>query len=73
MKRRKLLLGLLAAKVAYAGSVDHSYDVIVVGSGAAGLSAAVSAAENGARRVLVLEKETTLGGYSDEAGGRSRR
>ena len=61
MKRRKLLLGLLAAKVAYAGSVDHSYDVIVVGSGAAGLSAA---AENGARRVLVLEKETTLGGHT---------
>lgn len=30
MKRRKLLLGLLAAKVAYAGSVDHSYDVLLL-------------------------------------------
>ena len=34
----------------------EDYDVIVVGAGNAALSAAVSAHENGARRVLVLEK-----------------
>ncbi len=32
------------------------YDVIVVGGGNAAFSAAVSAKENGAKRVLVLEK-----------------
>ena len=34
----------------------EEYDVIVVGAGNAALSAAVSAHENGAKRVLVLEK-----------------
>ena len=37
------------------------YDVIVVGSGSAGLAAAISAAENGAR-TLMIEKNPTLGG-----------
>lgn len=32
------------------------YDVIVVGSGNAGFSAALSAAENGAKRVLLVDK-----------------
>ena len=34
----------------------QEYDVIVVGAGNAALSAAISAHENGAKRVLVLEK-----------------
>lgn len=37
------------------------YDVIVVGSGSAGLAAAISAAENGAK-TLMIEKNPTLGG-----------
>lgn len=37
------------------------YDIIVVGSGSAGLAAAISAAENGAR-TLMIEKNPTLGG-----------
>ena len=38
-----------------------NYDVIVVGSGSAGLAAAISAAENGAR-TLMIEKNPVLGG-----------
>lgn len=38
-----------------------SYDIIVVGSGSAGLAAAISAAENGAC-TLIIEKNAMLGG-----------
>ena len=47
---------------------DLSADVVVVGSGAAGLSAAVSAAERGAG-VLVLERSDRLGGSTALSGG----
>ena len=43
-------------------------DVLVAGSGLAGLSAAITAAEKGAR-VTVLEKMETLGGSSIMSGG----
>src|SRR5258708_3030061 len=52
---------------------DHIYDVVVVGGGNAGFSAATTAAQHGANRVLLLEKATendaggntyfTVGGY----------
>ena len=48
-------------------SVD--VDVLVIGSGAAGLTAALSAHENGAASVLVAEAEGVLGGSSRLSGG----
>ncbi|GLI21072.1 tricarballylate dehydrogenase [Xanthobacter flavus] len=46
--------------------IEHAYDVVVVGCGIAGLSAAVSAAETG-RRVAVLERSCI-----EERGGNTR-
>jgi flavocytochrome c len=48
---------------------EFDYDVLVIGSGAAGLSAAVAAHEAGARRVLVAESEGVVGGSSRLSGG----
>ena len=47
------------------------YDVIVVGAGNAALASAVSAKENGAQRVLVLEKapREMRGGNTHWSGG----
>ncbi|HEY8371062.1 MAG TPA: FAD-dependent tricarballylate dehydrogenase TcuA [Thermodesulfobacteriota bacterium] len=52
-------------------SKGKAYDVVVVGAGNAALAAAVSAKENGAARVLVLEKapRETRGGNTHFSGG----
>ncbi len=50
--------------------MDRDYDVIVIGSGAAGLSAALSAAEaNPGASILVVEADTQVGGSSRLSGG----
>jgi all-trans-retinol 13,14-reductase len=43
---------------------DGRYDAIVVGSGIGGLAAAALLAKHGRRRVLVLERHYTIGGYT---------
>lgn len=48
---------------------QESCDVLVVGGGAGGLAAAVSAAEAGAGRVVLIEKNPRLGGDSLISGG----
>lgn len=40
----------------------NKYDLIIVGSGASGLSAGISALKSGIKNVLILEKEDVLGG-----------
>jgi len=45
-------------------SEEDNYDLIVIGSGAAGLCSAITAKQNGLKRVLVLEKAKFIGGHS---------
>ncbi len=70
--RRSLLLTLgLLPWTGLRAHVEHeNWDVVVIGSGAAGLSAAAAASESGLR-VLVLEKQGTVGGSSRIASSRS--
>ncbi|MBA3044464.1 FAD-dependent oxidoreductase [archaeon] len=42
--------------------IEHLVDVAVIGGGPAGLSAAVSAGDHGAERVVVIERNSWLGG-----------
>jgi 3-oxosteroid 1-dehydrogenase len=50
-------------------SWDHEVDVLVVGSGNGGMTAALCAHEYGAGSVLLIEKNTAFGGTSAISGG----
>ena len=78
LSRRHLIQGAVAVGAALAGSTvavaspkqkwDEVVDVIVIGSGFAGLAAAIEAKKAGAN-VVVLEKMATFGGNSIINGG----
>ena len=42
--------------------IEQSVDVAIIGAGPAGLAAAVSAYEHGAKKILVLDRNSWLGG-----------
>lgn len=46
----------------FKGTRSESYDLVIVGAGGAGLSAAVTAGQAGKYRVIVLEKMPVIGG-----------
>ena len=48
---------------------DGTCDIVIVGAGGAGLSAAVAAAESGAGRIIVLEKQGIVGGNTNYSTG----
>ena len=48
---------------------DGSCDIVVVGAGGAGLSAAVAAAETGNLQIVVLEKQGIIGGNTNYSTG----
>ncbi|WP_312285013.1 flavocytochrome c [Yokenella regensburgei] len=56
----------LAAEEGGATDTPKPYDVVVIGSGGAGLSAAIQAHDDGAR-VLIVEKMPTIGGNTIKA------
>lgn len=43
-----------------------TYELVVVGGGSAGLAAAISAYENGLKKILVIEKSSSLGGILNQ-------
>ena len=45
---------------------NNRYDVIVIGAGPAGLAAAEAAHKGGAGRILLLERDNTLGGILNQ-------
>ena len=65
MRLNKLIL--LLSVILFSCEDYHEYDVIVVGGGAGGTSAAIQSARNGSR-TLLIEETDWLGGMLTSAG-----
>lgn len=61
LSRRNLLASMLLSGIPAFASEVKDWDVVVVGTGVAGLAAACSALEAGAGNVLILEKSPVVG------------
>jgi len=63
------LMLVMSCMVFPAAAQEAAYDLIIVGAGGAGLSAAIEAVENGAEKVAVLEMTAKTGGALNFTSG----
>lgn len=63
------LTGIDSSEAKEASHYDVDADLVIVGGGAAGISAAVSAAYEGMTNIVVLEKTASIGGNAIRSGG----
>ena len=66
--KKTILAGMLAVMMATPAFAAESTDIVIIGSGGAGLSSAITATEKGAK-VIVLEKMAYFGGNSNRSEG----
>ena len=69
MRRRNFsasltLFAILPSSVFAETGDETKFDLIIIGIGAAGLSTAVSAAQNGVKNILLIDKAAFVGGHS---------
>lgn len=63
------LLAVLPLPIFAQTDEETNFDLIIIGIGAAGLSTAVSAAQNGVKNILLIDKAAFVGGHSALSGG----
>ena len=66
--KKTILASMLAVMMATPAFAAESTDIVIIGSGGAGLSSAITATEKGAK-VIVLEKMAYFGGNSNRSEG----
>lgn len=66
--KKTILASMLAVMMATPAFATESTDIVIIGSGGAGLSSAITATEKGAK-VIVLEKMAYFGGNSNRSEG----